>query len=168
MMFNIKDNFSELLKKLLTETITPSDCTRITKDFTDIFKKLSSNKKSNIQNILWHLLMESKKYNPLKIAHDCGSLKQIPQLEVTYLESLIEELENQPERATHKIIAMAKNELIKFQQPIHTKIASATLRNPELKLCKRGPSMSTSYEQIMLRMLGEVLFDDEDDNRYWF
>mgnify|MGYP007070312971 CR=1 FL=1 len=57
-MFNIKDNFSELLKKLLPETITPSDCTRITKDFTDIFKKLSSNKKSNIQNILWNISLK--------------------------------------------------------------------------------------------------------------
>lgn len=159
MEFKISIN-TNILNEFVNFAYNQTETKKAIKDFAQMFGKLPSGQKKTVQEFLWSLFQETNKIRPIHIAKVNTAYQKVPELEVTKIEHLIEELEKAPERSCKKIIDIAKAELEEKETENLIRTASASLREEKLRLCNRGrlPNLS---RKIFLQTVWESLMAEE-------
>lgn len=169
MEFKINTNTTN--NKIITEFLDfacrQTEAKKATTDFAQRFKKLSSGQKKTVQEFLWALFQETNKIRPIHIAKVNTAYQKVPELEVTKIEHLIEELEKAPERSCKKIIDIAKEELKEKETENQIRTASASLREEKLRLCNRGRLPNLSRKIFLQTVWESIMAEEAMSERRW-
>lgn len=171
MEFKIKTNTNTTNNKIITEFLdfacNRTETKKAIKDFAQMFGKLPSGQKKTVQEFLWSLFQETNKIRSIHIAKVNTAYQKVPELEVTKIEHLIEELEKAPERSCKKIIDIAKEELEEKETENLIRTASASLREEKLRLCNRGRLPNLSRKIFLQTVWESLMVEEAMSERRW-